>query len=59
MIAFNDSDVEEVVGDYARSLVRKVLTKKPINRNTLHMAVGNIWCNSKGFRVEEIRKNLF
>ncbi|XP_057446031.1 uncharacterized protein LOC130738135 [Lotus japonicus] len=59
LIVFDDADVAEALGDYVNCLVGRFLTDKPIHRGSLQSALGNIWCNPRGFRVEEINSKVF
>ncbi|KAJ1439268.1 hypothetical protein SESBI_02640 [Sesbania bispinosa] len=58
-IIYDDGDVEEGVDLCARSLVGRFLTQKPIHTNSLQNALAGIWCNPKGFRVEEVVPHTF
>ncbi|KAJ1404178.1 Zinc knuckle CX2CX4HX4C [Sesbania bispinosa] len=54
-----DDDVEEGIDSCSKSLIRRILTQKPIHTNSLQSALAGIWCNPKGFRVEEIVPKTF
>lgn len=58
-IIFNDEDVQEGLKECHRSVVGKIVTEKPIHKNSLHNALANIWCNPKGFRLEEVAEKTF
>ncbi|XP_057433287.1 uncharacterized protein LOC130726080 [Lotus japonicus] len=59
IIVFDDADVAEALGEYENCLVGRFITDKPIHKGSLQSALGNIWCNPKDFRVEEISNKVF
>lgn len=40
-------------------MVGKIVTEKLIHKTSLHSALANIWCNPKGFRIEEVVDKTF
>lgn len=59
LIVFDEEDVEEGLQVCKNSVVGKILTEKPIHKGSLQSALANIWCNPKGFRMEEIEDKLY
>ncbi|KAJ1381881.1 Zinc knuckle CX2CX4HX4C [Sesbania bispinosa] len=59
IVIFDDSDIDDGVDFCLRSLVGKILTDKPIHSNSLQNTLSGIWCNPKGFRVEEISNKTY
>ena len=59
VLLFDEQDVAEGIGACNHGLIGRVMTKKPINRNCIHMALRNNWSNPNGFKVVEIRENTF
>ncbi|KAJ1394120.1 Zinc finger, CCHC-type [Sesbania bispinosa] len=58
-VIYEDEDVEEGIDSCSKSLIGRILTLKPIHINSLHNALAGIWCNPKGFRVEELTPRIF
>lgn len=60
LIIFNEEDVQEGLDSCRNrnSKVGKIITEKPIHKNSIQSALANIWCNPRGFRVEEIQGKL-
>lgn len=54
-----EHDRVEGVSRCEKSLVGRVLTRKPVNKGASEAAFGSIWENPSGFRVEEIRPRIF
>lgn len=59
LIFFDDEDVEEGLHVCKNSMVGKIITEKPIHKNYVQSALANIWCNPKGFQIEEIEGKLY
>ncbi|XP_057444625.1 uncharacterized protein LOC130736865 [Lotus japonicus] len=59
LVLFDDGDVADALGEYENCLVGRFLTDKPIHKGSLQSALGNIWCNPRDFRVEEISNKVF
>lgn len=49
IIIFNDNDVEEGLSECVKSVVGKIITEKPIYKNSVLSALANIWCKPKWF----------
>lgn len=58
-VKINEQDTIEGVKVCEKSIVGRVLTRKPVNKEALEAAFGSIWENPSGFRVEEIRPRIF
>ncbi|KAJ1402466.1 hypothetical protein SESBI_28002 [Sesbania bispinosa] len=58
-IVYDEEDVEEGIHSCSKSLIGRIITQKPIHTNSLHNNLVGIWCNPKGFRVEEIISKTF
>ncbi|KAJ1413339.1 Zinc knuckle CX2CX4HX4C [Sesbania bispinosa] len=58
-IIYDDDDIADGVVSCCKSLVRKIITQKPIHLNSLQSALLGIWCNPKGLRMEEISVKTF
>ncbi|KAJ1435332.1 Zinc knuckle CX2CX4HX4C [Sesbania bispinosa] len=54
LIVYDEEDVQEGVNSCSKSLVGHFLTEKPIHANSLPNALAGIWCNPKGFKVEDV-----
>ncbi|KAJ1425952.1 Zinc knuckle CX2CX4HX4C [Sesbania bispinosa] len=54
LIVYDEEDVREGVNSCLKSLVGCFLTEKPIHANSLPNALAGIWCNPKGFKVENV-----
>ncbi|KAJ1425761.1 Zinc knuckle CX2CX4HX4C [Sesbania bispinosa] len=59
LIIYDEEDVREGVNTCLKSLVGRFLTEKPIHANSLQNALAGIWCNPKGFKVEEVGDKTF
>ncbi|KAJ1406666.1 Zinc finger, CCHC-type [Sesbania bispinosa] len=59
IIIYDDEDVSKGIRSCSKSLVGKILTKKPIHTNSLLSALAGIWCNPKGLRIEECGSKTF
>ncbi|KAJ1416986.1 Zinc knuckle CX2CX4HX4C [Sesbania bispinosa] len=59
IIIFDENDIDDGVHSCAKSLVGKIITKKPIHTNSLLNALSGMWCNPRGFRVEEIAPKTY
>ncbi|KAJ1414091.1 hypothetical protein SESBI_19172, partial [Sesbania bispinosa] len=59
IIIYDENNVYEGVEACTRSLVGKILTEKPIHMNNLQSALAGIWCNPRGFKVEEVKAKTF
>ncbi|KAJ1429806.1 hypothetical protein SESBI_08213 [Sesbania bispinosa] len=59
IIIYDDEDVNEGISTCSRSLVGKIITEKPIHTNSLQNALAGIWCNPRGFKIEEIKNKTF
>ncbi|KAJ1382464.1 hypothetical protein SESBI_44241 [Sesbania bispinosa] len=59
IILYDEENVSEGIESCTRSLVGKIITQKQIHVNSLHNALSGIWCNPKGFRMEETAPKSF
>ncbi|KAJ1390668.1 Zinc knuckle CX2CX4HX4C [Sesbania bispinosa] len=59
IIIFNEDDVSDGISSCVRSLIGKSITTKPIHADSLQNALSGIWCNPKGFKVEEVGDKTF
>ncbi|CAJ2627958.1 unnamed protein product [Trifolium pratense] len=59
VVNFDDSDVQDKLEEYQNSFLGKIISEKTIRKNSIRNVLGNIWCNPKGFRVEQIDDKLF
>ncbi|KAJ1414343.1 Zinc knuckle CX2CX4HX4C [Sesbania bispinosa] len=59
LIVFTEEDVSDGVSRCLKSLVCKIISKKPVHTNSLQNALSGIWCSPSGFKVEELGTKLF
>ncbi|KAJ1435908.1 Zinc knuckle CX2CX4HX4C [Sesbania bispinosa] len=59
IILYDEDDISDGIRSCSKSLIGKILTTKPIHTNSLQSALSGIWCNPKGFRVEECGSKTF
>jgi hypothetical protein len=59
VVNFDDSDIQDRLEEYQNSILGKIVSEKTIHKNLIRNALCNIWCNPKGFRVEQIGDKLF
>ncbi|KAJ1376289.1 Zinc finger, CCHC-type [Sesbania bispinosa] len=58
-VIYDEDDVIDGIELCSKSLIGQIITQKPIHLNNLHNALGGIWCNPLGFRMEEIYPKTF
>ncbi|KAJ1397625.1 Zinc knuckle CX2CX4HX4C [Sesbania bispinosa] len=58
-IIYDDEDVHDGVELCSKSLLGQLITQKPIHLNSVRNALEGIWCNPKGFHMEEIAPKTF
>ncbi|KAJ1405471.1 Zinc finger, CCHC-type [Sesbania bispinosa] len=59
-IIYDDDDhMVDGVESCSKSIIGKIFTQKPIHMNSLQNALAGIWCNPKGFRIEEVVVKTF
>ncbi|KAJ1440114.1 hypothetical protein SESBI_02352 [Sesbania bispinosa] len=59
LIVYVEEDIREGVNSCLKSLVGRFLTEKPIHANSLPNALAGIWCNPKGFKVEDVGEKTY
>ncbi|KAJ1382069.1 Zinc knuckle CX2CX4HX4C [Sesbania bispinosa] len=59
IVVFTEEDISDGVSLCSRSLVGRIITEKPVHVNSLQNALASIWCNPKGFKVEELEPKTF
>ncbi|KAJ1422241.1 Zinc knuckle CX2CX4HX4C [Sesbania bispinosa] len=59
IILYDEEDVLEGLKSCSKSLLGRIVTQKPIHTNNLHNALSGIWCQPKGFRIEEVAQKTF
>ncbi|KAJ1384027.1 Zinc finger, CCHC-type [Sesbania bispinosa] len=58
-VIYDEEDVVEGIDHCSKSLIGQIFTHKPIHLNSMQNALGGIWCNPLGFRMEEIFPKTF
>ncbi|KAJ1431362.1 hypothetical protein SESBI_07217 [Sesbania bispinosa] len=59
IIVYDEEDAREGLETCSRSFIGYFITEKPIHANSLQSALAGIWCNPKGFKVEEVMEMKF
>ncbi|KAJ1379363.1 Zinc knuckle CX2CX4HX4C [Sesbania bispinosa] len=59
LVIFTEEDVSDGFSHCARSLIGRIITEKPVHVISLQNALSDIWCNPKGFKVEEVESKTF
>ncbi|KAJ1431055.1 Zinc finger, CCHC-type [Sesbania bispinosa] len=58
-VIYDEEDVVEGIDHCSKSLIGQIFTQKPIHLNSMQNALGGIWCNPLGFRMEEVFPKTF
>ncbi|KAJ1381862.1 Zinc knuckle CX2CX4HX4C [Sesbania bispinosa] len=59
LVVFTEEDISDGISLCTRSLIGRIITEKPVHVNSLQNALSGIWCNPKGFKVEEVEPKTF
>lgn len=59
LVIYDDNNIQHGVDTCHNSLIGRFVTRKPILKGPLQIALTSLWNKPKGFRIEELEENVF